>query len=162
MYSRPFPCLRPAPSLVCVCGGGVMPAELINPPEGQACPAAHQDLTLARLAGHCPVLRSRAFLSGKESLAVERKAVPRVGPEVWPKLTAPREPLPSPPHPQTRGRDIGRAGWLGTNVPPSHFLRGNSMNEDLCSFPPCKLPLVTRAMLCVRVPDHQPWTKPAL
>lgn len=123
MYSRLFPCLRPAPSLLCVCvGGEVMPADLINPPEGPACPAAHQDLAVARLAGQCPVRRSRAFLSGKESLAMENKAVPRVGPEVWPKLTAPSELLPSPPHPQTRGRDIGRAGWLGTNVPPSHFL----------------------------------------
>lgn len=49
----------PPPWGVCV-GWVAMPAELINPPEGQACPAAHQDLAVARLAGQCPVRRSRA------------------------------------------------------------------------------------------------------
>lgn len=38
-----------------------------------------------------------------------RQGYPK-GFEVWPKLTAPLEPLPSPPQPQTRGRDRGGPG----------------------------------------------------
>lgn len=106
MYSRPFPCSALPPPCV---RGGAMPAKLINPPERQACPATPQGLAVACPAVGTALQGGHVLMSGKESLAVESKAGLRVGSEVWPKLTAPSKPLPIPPHPQTCGRDIGRA-----------------------------------------------------
>lgn len=110
MYSRPSPRSALPPPYVRGC---TMPAELINPPEGQACPAAHWGLAVACLAVGTALQGGHVLMSGKESLVVESKVGLRVGSEVWPKLTAPSKPLPSPPHPQTRGRDIHRRAFLG-------------------------------------------------
>lgn len=154
MYSRP----PPWPLLG---GEAQCQQRLINPPERQESPAGTQGrATLVPVWATalweviCAQDWKRKPLRGGQSCA----QVLRFGQN----SQHPGSLCPVLPSLRPVGGTEGGPGWPGTHVPPSHFLHGGSMNEDLCSFPPHKLPLVTRAMFCVRVPDHQPRTSQAL